>query len=222
MAAAGREGMAERRVAARKRSESAGAAMHGVASAAAAGGGGADAGLFFGDHRDIRIHHLVSDDREACDRSAERGSDAAVRAALRCGSWRDAAERVALRPDGRAAVAHRVSLVSGRGGAGADAAGAGKSATQFCGDDRGRACTTAFMPSFWALPTELLTASAAAASIGFINSVGNLGGFAGPYFIGYLRTATGSFAPGLGFLLACTVLAGGAILLLRKPAKRVG
>ena len=78
------------------------------------------------------------------------------------------------------------------------------------------ACTTAFMPSFWALPTELLTASAAAASIGFINSVGNLGGFAGPYFIGYLRTATGSFAPGLGFLLACTVLAGGAILLLRK------
>ena len=84
------------------------------------------------------------------------------------------------------------------------------------------ACTTAFMPSFWALPTELLTASAAAASIGFINSVGNLGGFAGPYFIGYLRTATVFSAPGLGFLLACTVLAGGAILLLRKPAKRAG
>ena len=81
------------------------------------------------------------------------------------------------------------------------------------------ACTTAFMPSFWALPTELLTASAAAASIGFINSVGNLGGFAGPYFIGYLRTATGSFAPGLAFLLACTVLAGGAILFVHKPAR---
>jgi len=79
------------------------------------------------------------------------------------------------------------------------------------------ACTTAFMPSFWALPTELLTASAAAASIGFINSVGNLGGFAGPYVIGYLRSATNSFAPGLAFLLACTVLAGIAILLLHAP-----
>ena len=49
------------------------------------------------------------------------------------------------------------------------------------------ACTTAFLPTFWALPTEMLTASAAAASIGLINSVGNLGGFAGPYVIGYLR-----------------------------------
>jgi ACS family tartrate transporter-like MFS transporter len=82
------------------------------------------------------------------------------------------------------------------------------------------ACSTAFMPSFWALPTELLTASAAAASIGFINSVGNLGGFAGPYFIGYLRTVTGSFAPGLAFLLACTVLAGVAILMLRRGSAR--
>ena len=137
VAAAGREGMAERRVAERKGSESAGAAMHGVAGAAAAGGGAADAGLFFGDHRDLWIHHLVSDDREACDRAAERGSNAAVSAALRRGIWRDAAERLAFRPHGRAAVAHRISFVFRRGGAGPDAAGAGKSASQFCGDDRG-------------------------------------------------------------------------------------
>jgi ACS family tartrate transporter-like MFS transporter len=77
------------------------------------------------------------------------------------------------------------------------------------------ACTTAFMPSFWALPTEMLTASAAAASIGLINSVGNLGGFAGPYFIGYLRTLTGSFTPGLLFLLAAMTLSGIAVLTLR-------
>ena len=43
------------------------------------------------------------------------------------------------------------------------------------------ACTTAFMPSFWALPTAILSESAAAASIGMINSVANLGGFAGPF-----------------------------------------
>jgi ACS family tartrate transporter-like MFS transporter len=84
------------------------------------------------------------------------------------------------------------------------------------------ACSTAFMPSFWALPTELLTASAAAASIGFINSVGNLGGFAGPYFIGYLRTRTGSFAPGLAFLLACTVLSAATILMLRRGPSASG
>ena len=41
------------------------------------------------------------------------------------------------------------------------------------------ACTTAFMPSFWSLPTAFLSESAAAASIGLINSVGNLGGFVG-------------------------------------------
>jgi MFS transporter, ACS family, tartrate transporter len=77
------------------------------------------------------------------------------------------------------------------------------------------ACTMAFMPPFWALPTELLTASAAAASIGLINSVGNLGGFVGPFFIGYLRTLSGSFAPGLIFLLISLVLSGIIVLALR-------
>jgi ACS family tartrate transporter-like MFS transporter len=77
------------------------------------------------------------------------------------------------------------------------------------------ACTTAFMPSFWALPTAILTESAAAASIGLINSVANLGGFAGPFFIGYLRTATNSFTPGLVLLLVCMVLSGLLALRLR-------
>ncbi|PYU36601.1 MAG: MFS transporter [Acidobacteria bacterium] len=80
------------------------------------------------------------------------------------------------------------------------------------------ACTTAFMPSFWALPTAILTESAAAASIGLINSVANLGGFAGPFFIGYLRTRTNSFTPGLVFLLVCMVLSGLLALLLHIPA----
>jgi MFS transporter, ACS family, tartrate transporter len=50
-----------------------------------------------------------------------------------------------------------------------------------------------------------------------INSVANLGGFAGPFFIGYLRTVTNSFAPGLIFLLVCMVLSGMLALLLRVP-----
>jgi MFS transporter, ACS family, tartrate transporter len=82
------------------------------------------------------------------------------------------------------------------------------------------ACTTAFMPSFWALPTAILAESAAAASIGLINSVANLGGFAGPFFIGYLRTKTNSFTPGLVLLLICMVVSGLLALLLRVAQTR--
>src|SRR5437868_4856801 len=55
------------------------------------------------------------------------------------------------------------------------------------------ACFYGFQPCFWAVPTLFLSESAAAASIGLINSVGNLGGFAGPFAIGYLANRTHSF-----------------------------
>jgi nitrate/nitrite transporter NarK len=77
------------------------------------------------------------------------------------------------------------------------------------------ACTSAFLPTFWALPTKLLTESAAAASIGLINSVGNLGGFAGPYAMGALRSATNSFTPGLVLLVICLFGAGLVVVSLR-------
>ena len=78
-------------------------------------------------------------------------------------------------------------------------------------------CTTAFLPSFWPLPTQFLSASAAAASIGLINALGNLGGFLGPYAMGFMRTLTGSFAAGLAFLMLCMAAAGALVLLL--PAR---
>jgi len=85
------------------------------------------------------------------------------------------------------------------------------------------ACTTAFLPSFWPLPTEFLAESAAAASMGLINALGNLGGFLGPYAMGYLRS-TGSFAPGLMVLLACMAAAGMLVLLVpgRKEEQLAG
>ena len=49
---------------------------------------------------------------------------------------------------------------------------------------------------FWAMPPMFLT-GAAAASIAWINSLGNLGGFFGPWYVGVMRDATGSFAGGL-------------------------
>jgi MFS transporter, ACS family, tartrate transporter len=86
------------------------------------------------------------------------------------------------------------------------------------------ACTTAFLPSFWPLPTAFLAESAAAASIGLINALGNLGGFLGPYAMGYLRSQTGSFAPGLIVLMACMAAAGMLVLLMpaRKEEKLAG
>ena len=50
---------------------------------------------------------------------------------------------------------------------------------------------------FWATSTELLSETSAVAGIALINSVGNLGGFVGPYAIGLIRDWTGSFRGGL-------------------------
>ena len=73
-------------------------------------------------------------------------------------------------------------------------------------------CVWTFAPIFWALPTAMLTEAAAAASIGLINSVGNLGGFVGPYVVGYLDKQTHSTAAGLAYLVTSTVLAGIVVL----------
>jgi MFS transporter, ACS family, tartrate transporter len=66
----------------------------------------------------------------------------------------------------------------------------------------------AFHPAFWAVPHAFLGESAAAASVGLINSVGNLGGFVGPLMMGYLVTRTHSFHVGLSYLVGSLVLAG--------------
>jgi MFS transporter, ACS family, tartrate transporter len=64
------------------------------------------------------------------------------------------------------------------------------------------------LPIFWTLPTAILTGTAAAGGIAFINSVGNLGGFAGPYAIGWVKDATGSYASGMVVLAATLIGAG--------------
>jgi MFS transporter, ACS family, tartrate transporter len=78
------------------------------------------------------------------------------------------------------------------------------------------ACVHAYQPPFWALPTITLGESAAAASIGLINSLGNLGGFVGPFIVGYLVTRTGSFNSGLGWLMVSLLVAGVLVLCLRN------
>ena len=60
---------------------------------------------------------------------------------------------------------------------------------------------------FWAMPPAFLRGSAAAGGIAVINSVGNIGGFAGPYAVGYVRDATGDFSAGLWLMAGCLVIA---------------
>ena len=75
-------------------------------------------------------------------------------------------------------------------------------------------------PCFWPLPSTLMTGSAAAASIASINSVGNLGGFIGPYIVGWIKDTTQSFAAGLYFLSACFALAALVTTLAMRPSSR--
>jgi nitrate/nitrite transporter NarK len=78
-----------------------------------------------------------------------------------------------------------------------------------------------YMAPFWALPNLFLAESAAAGSIGLINSIGNLGGFLGPKLVGKIETVTGSFVNGIYCLSAFMILYGVIILFLglgRKAA----
>jgi ACS family tartrate transporter-like MFS transporter len=59
---------------------------------------------------------------------------------------------------------------------------------------------------FWSMPSMFLTGSAAAASIAWINSVGNLGGFFGPSMVGWAKQITGSYAGGLYALAAFALM----------------
>ena len=74
---------------------------------------------------------------------------------------------------------------------------------------------SAYLPAFWALPTEILGHSAAAAAVGMINAVGSVAGFAGPYLFGYLNTRTGSFSTGLAVMMVAAL--SGGLLMLRTP-----
>ena len=77
----------------------------------------------------------------------------------------------------------------------------------------GAAGTLAIVPIFWTLPASFLSGAAAAGGIALINAIGNVGGFAGPFLIGWIKDATGSFSWGL-LAVACGVLMTGIVALL--------
>jgi sugar phosphate permease len=63
---------------------------------------------------------------------------------------------------------------------------------------------------FWAIPSTVLRFEVVAVALGLINALGNLGGFVGPYLVGWLTDATGSSSAGFlvlaGFLVVAVVI----------------
>ncbi|WP_288193136.1 MFS transporter [uncultured Phyllobacterium sp.] len=72
---------------------------------------------------------------------------------------------------------------------------------------------------FWAMPPVFLQGTAAAGGIALINSVGNLGGFVGPYLVGWIKQSTGSFQIGMGVLACCLAAAAVMVLFLGRELK---
>ncbi len=71
-------------------------------------------------------------------------------------------------------------------------------------------------PSFWPIPSMFLTGAAAAAGIALINSFGNLGGYVGPFIVGWIRESTGSYEMALIFLAGCALVAAFLTILARR------
>ena len=63
------------------------------------------------------------------------------------------------------------------------------------------------LPIFWTLPTAILSGATAASGIAVINSIGNLSGYFGPFAVGWIKDATGSFAWGLAAIAGCAAIA---------------
>jgi ACS family tartrate transporter-like MFS transporter len=79
----------------------------------------------------------------------------------------------------------------------------------------------AFLPSFWPVPSAFLGESAAAASIGLINSIGNLGSLVTPSVIGYFLDRTHSFTPGFLYVIFSMLIAIVLVLTLRmRPTEK--
>jgi len=78
--------------------------------------------------------------------------------------------------------------------------------------------TYAPMSVWWSYPTTFLSGAAAAGAVGLLNSVGNLGGFVGPYVTGWMQERTGSFAGPMLYLAISLVSAGLLILTLKREA----
>ena len=111
-------------------------------------------------------------------------------------------------------VAAAGMAIAAKGGSSAVMAIAGLSLTAFG--------VSAAKPPLWTLPTRFFAGTGAAASIGLINSLGTLGGFAGPYMIGSTVKANTDFSVGLYWVGGSLVVSAITIIVLRFGVTRHG
>ncbi|MGL4394999.1 MAG: MFS transporter [Hyphomicrobium sp.] len=76
------------------------------------------------------------------------------------------------------------------------------------------------LPTFWTLPATMLTGTAAAAAIALINSAGNLGGFVGPYVVGWLKGGGLATANAVAVISAAMAMSGIVVLMMAGDARR--
>jgi len=77
-----------------------------------------------------------------------------------------------------------------------------------------------FQATFWAIPSTFLTGRAAAGGLAMIVSIGNLGGFTGPFMIGLIKDSTNSYSMPF-FAVAGFLLVGMCLMIcLGDPARR--
>jgi MFS transporter, ACS family, tartrate transporter len=74
-------------------------------------------------------------------------------------------------------------------------------------------------PAFYSLPSRYLTGLAAAGGLAFINSIGSLGGYIGPWMVGILKDSTGSFLAGTFAMSGMLVVAALLTLLLKTVVR---
>jgi len=77
-----------------------------------------------------------------------------------------------------------------------------------------------YYAAYWALMTQMLSQRAAAAGCGFVNLIAALGGFSGPYMIGFLTDRTGSYSAGVYFMASTAVMAALVMTLLPRNSER--
>src|SRR5258708_11380297 len=75
---------------------------------------------------------------------------------------------------------------------------------------------------FWPMPSIFLTGTAAAGAIALINATGNLGGYVGPFIVGWIKDSTGSFEAGLYFLAACSLACAVITFVAARAARQPG
>jgi ACS family tartrate transporter-like MFS transporter len=72
---------------------------------------------------------------------------------------------------------------------------------------------------FWTYPTSFLGGTAAAASVAFVNSIGNMGGFFGPYLVGWLKDETKGYSAGMAVLATGLIVTAAVVFLFSRRGR---